>query len=247
MNHWTNRTLWGIYLALLGVLLPHTAWAFNRFEPVGATGTATAWAAAFAFEAAIATLTHKLAQHIEQVPRHKDAWLRWRKRYLNAYSLGLVIAMSVSALANLAHAVQFGGVLSIFDKWGVPFAVYAVAFGGILPLVSLLFARVLSNVAETEAIPNEELETAKATIRELRSDLKATEQRAQAAEQRFAAIGDLAAALFGDEKRQRILAAYNRWPELPAATIATIAGASPSYTSEVLKEAEPIEAAIIID
>jgi hypothetical protein len=29
---WTNILLWAIYLALLAVLLPHTAWAFGRFE-----------------------------------------------------------------------------------------------------------------------------------------------------------------------------------------------------------------------
>jgi hypothetical protein len=238
MNGWTNRILWLVYLALLGVLLPHTAWAFNHFEPIGIMGTATAWAAAFAFEAAIATFTHKLARHIEKVPQHKDAWLRWRKRYLNAYSVGLVLAMGISALANLAHAVQFGVTLAIFGEWGIPFAVYAVAFGGILPLCSLLFARVLSNVAEAEAVPNEELDAAKATIRELRSTLRTTEQRAQAAEQRFDAIGDLAARLFASEKRQRILAAYQRWPELPTSTIAVITESSPSYVSEILKETE---------
>ena len=31
-NHWSGRLLWAIYLALLLVLLPHTGWAFARFE-----------------------------------------------------------------------------------------------------------------------------------------------------------------------------------------------------------------------
>jgi hypothetical protein len=39
-----NRILWAVYLSLLGVLLPHTAWT-----------------AAFAFEASIAVLIHKLS------------------------------------------------------------------------------------------------------------------------------------------------------------------------------------------
>jgi hypothetical protein len=39
------------------------------------------------------------------------------------------------------------------------------------------------------------------------------------AEQRFAAAGDLFARLFAEEKRQRILAASERWPELVAASI----------------------------
>ncbi len=30
--NWSDILLWAIYLALLAVLLPHTAWAFGRFE-----------------------------------------------------------------------------------------------------------------------------------------------------------------------------------------------------------------------
>ena len=43
------------------------------------------------------------------------------------------------------------------------------------------------------------------------------------------------ARLFAEEKRQRVLAAAERWPQLPAASIAVIASASPGYVSEVLK------------
>jgi hypothetical protein len=60
------------------------------------------------------------------------------------------------------------------------------------------------------------------------------EAKASAAEQRFAAAGDLFSRLFAEEKRQRILAAAERWPELPAASIAIISSASPGYVSEVL-------------
>ncbi len=62
------------------------------------------------------------------------------------------------------------------------------------------------------------------------------ESRAIAAEQRFAAAGDLFARLFAEEKRQRILAASERWLELPAASVAIVASASQGYVSEVLKE-----------
>jgi hypothetical protein len=62
------------------------------------------------------------------------------------------------------------------------------------------------------------------------------EARAITAEQRFAAAGGLFARLFAEEKRQRILAASERWSELPAASVAIIASASPGYVSEVLKE-----------
>jgi hypothetical protein len=63
-RNWSNMLLWAIYLALLVVLLPHTAWAFGRFESPAVGwlnirwGMVTAGAAAFAFEAAIAALTH---------------------------------------------------------------------------------------------------------------------------------------------------------------------------------------------
>lgn len=56
MSNWSSKMLWIIYLALLAVLLPHTAWAFARFESPAAGwlgvswGTVTAWAAAFAFK-----------------------------------------------------------------------------------------------------------------------------------------------------------------------------------------------------
>ena len=52
--HWSSRMLWIIYLALLAVFLPHTTWAFARFESpaAGWLGVSccviTAWAEAFA-------------------------------------------------------------------------------------------------------------------------------------------------------------------------------------------------------
>ena len=33
LSNWSTNLLWVIYFALLAVLLPHTAWAFSRFEP----------------------------------------------------------------------------------------------------------------------------------------------------------------------------------------------------------------------
>lgn len=51
------------------------------------------------------------------------------------------------------------------------------------------------------------------------------EQTLSEVEQRFAAVGDLVARLFTEEKRQRILSAAERWPKLLAASIANIASA----------------------
>lgn len=258
----TTIILWIVFIGLLLVLLPHTSWLFYQFEPAYSGdgidwGWVAAWAGAFAFESAIAVLTHKLAKHIEAAPKRFQQGPKWfpewpkqKYRYINAYSLGLISALILSTLANLAHSVEFGRSLLIFAQWGIPSAVYQVAFGGVLPFVSLLFARVLSNVSESEDIPNPELETAKTTVKDLQhklreasgiiqrseSELKITEQRAHDAEERFAAAGELFARLFNEEKRQRIMAARQTWPELPASAVAIIAGCSPSYVSEVLSE-----------
>jgi hypothetical protein len=252
LSDWSINLLWIIYLALLAVLLPHTAWAFSRFEPkadgwLGVSwGLLTAWAGAFAFEAAIAALTHQLAKRIKATPRYTAGHVGLRRfsyQYLNAYAAGLFVALGVSALANFAHAVEYGRAFAIFDRYSVSPLLYSVTFGGILPLVSLLFARILGDTAHSETAANPELIKTKQIIKELRAELDAaeariseTEARAIAAEERFAAAGDLFVRLFAEEKRQRILAVAERWPELPAASVAIIASASPGYVSEVLKE-----------
>lgn len=276
----TTYILWAVYIALLAVLLPHTAWAFRQYEPVdspvflgGAFGSTFTWAdaisylVAFAFEAAIAVLTHKLSKRIEQTPKSKKAWQdKFAFRYLNGIAAGLVIATLVSGMANLAHAVEFGMSLKIFAEWGIPADFYSFAFGGILPLVSLTFANVLSNVVEDEEAPNPELTQANETIRSLRQQVRETEAKVKAAEQRaneterraeelvkdaerranlaeerFGALGDLVKYLFGEDKRQRIVFARRQWKELPNSAIAIIAGASPAYVSEVLKEEFAVE------
>ena len=103
---WSRIVLWVVYLALLGVLLPHTAWAFGQFEPYGWRWLG--WVAAVAFEGAIAAFTWRLAERIENTPRYRSGNVAGRKfayRYLNIYSTGLIVAIVVSAFANWAHAV----------------------------------------------------------------------------------------------------------------------------------------------
>jgi hypothetical protein len=259
---WINRILWIIYIALLAVLLPHTAWAFKQFEPEGWAWVG--WVAAFAFEAAIAAFTWRLKQLIETTPNYrKRAWFkRLRYRYLSPYGLGLFAALIISAVANWAHAVEFGQSFAVFARYSVPTWAFSVGFGAILPLISLLFARVLAEAQDTEEETNQDLLEAKQTIKELRKELKATEEARndaeqririveqeaeadrRAAEHRFDAISDLVTRLFAEEKRQRILAAREQWPQLPAASIAIIAESSPSYVSEVLADSK--EETIII-
>lgn len=229
--------LWTIFFALLGVLLPHTAWAFGQFEPEG--WWLVGWIAAFTFEAAIAAFTWKLKQRIERTPRYTTGRIWLRKltyRYLNAYGIALFAALCLSAAANWSHAVEFGRTFKVFANYSVSPGIFSVVFGAILPLISLLFAWVLAEAKGDEVEANPELNKAKETIRELRKQLRETEDARTLAEERFGAIGDLAARLFAEEKRQRILAARERWPQLPAGTIAIIAESSPSYVSEVLAD-----------
>lgn len=245
----TTIILWIVYIMLLAVLLPHTAWAFKNWEPTGkGLSDLVSYAAAFAFEAAIAALTHKLARHIETTPKGKRGFHRFSYRYLNPFAFGLVIVTAVSALANLAHAVEFGRALKIFAEWGIPAKIYSLAFGGILPLVSLVFARVLSNVVDDEEAPNPELEAANKALAELRKQARESEQRAKSAEdrarlaeERFGAMGDMVKYLFGEDKRQRILFARQQWKQLPSSAIAIITEASQSYVSEVLNNAEVVD------
>lgn len=252
-QNFTTIILWCVYGSLLLVLLPHTAWAFRNWEPEEAiviygeftSANLVSYVAAFAFEAAIAVLTHKLAKHIEETPKGKRGWARFSYRYLNPISIGLIVSTIVSALANLAHAVEYGRTLKIFADWGIPSVLYSLAFGGVLPLVSLTFARVLSNVVEDEEAPNPELMQANEQIKNLRSQLreseskaKAAEERARIAEDRFGAMGDLVKHLFGEDKRQRIIITRKQWPQLPGAAIAIITEASPAYVSEVLKDVQ---------
>lgn len=278
----TTYGLWAVFIALLAALLPHTAWAFRQYEPMESPvfiGSFT-WAdlisyvLAFAFEAAIAVLTHKLAKHFETMPKKIKAldgwhgeWERFSYRYMNGFMFGLIITTCVSGMANLAHAVQFGQTLTIFARLGIDANIYSFAFGGVLPLVSLTFANVLSNVVEDEEAPNPLLVKANDELKEVRKQLRETELRAKASEEdlrkqlasaeqrvndseerakisedRFFAMGDMIRYLFGEDKRQRIVAARKQWPELPNSAIAIIAGASPAYVSETLNAELPIEA-----
>lgn len=225
----TNLMLWGVYIMLLCVLLPHTAWAFATFEPQDSGGQLVGWFGAVAFEFAILVLTHKLAKHIESVPNRKDTPRKFQRRYLNAYAAGLVVAIGVSTLANLAHAVEFGQTMAIFAKYNIPFGVYAVAFGAVLPIVSLLFARVLSNVQEAEIDEN----PAKTEVKELRAQLREQGKQLVAAEVAGVQFG-LYEQLRTEDKAQRIKAAMELWPDAKQTVYATVTNVSPSYVSEIM-------------
>ena len=228
----TSIILWLVYICLLGVLLPHTAWLFSRFEPGEEIGFVS-WFAAFAFEAAIAVLTHKLAKHIEGSINHRNIFKRFSVRYMNSFSVGLVIAVGVSALANLAHAVEYGQPLKIFTEWNIAPEIYQLSFGAVLPVVSLLFARVLSNVSEAEQQPDEnddKIRQMQAKLRETEKKLRETERKAQETERQLKEYSGL----ISQSKADRIKTAHVLWPELPNRSVAIVSGSSPSHVSEVL-------------
>lgn len=181
--------LWIIFLALLAVLLPHTAWWFSQFQDPRAVdvfgvslypGKITAWFAATVFEGTIAAYTHKLAQHIEALPNYKDTRKKITERYLNAYGTILLIAWLVSTIANYAYALEFATPVKLFTDTGLPVQIGAAISGGILPLCSLLFARALSNVQEAEPEPSQaehELLTKNKDLNKTNRELNAENQR----------------------------------------------------------------------
>ena len=230
-----NKVLWVIYISLLAVVLPHTEWAFRQFEP-GAQTSVVSWAAAFAFEAAIAALTHKLSKHIELTPKRSAGWAKFKFRYLNSYSLGLLFSLGISTMANLAHAVEFGGQMLIFAKWTIPFGMYAVAFGAVLPVVSYTFASVLSNAVESDETEDPATVELRQMNAALRRNLHEAENLRKQAEARFSAMGDVYVKLASSDKRERILAVAERWPTMTGSNIALLCDSSPAYVSEVLNQ-----------
>lgn len=240
----SRHVLWGIFIALLLVLLPHTAWFFAQFEnqaplflfgyDVSFLNGFTPFAAAFAFEAAIAALVHRLSEHIEQVKvkaGNHPLWVRKAvARYVNIYSLALVIVTFVSCVANYAHAVEFGSPIKAFTLSNVSLPVYAMIAGGVLPFCSLLFARVLSRAVDTEQEVDPELERAKSQLRETEKKLRESEAKRTAAETKLGEYSGLLA----DDKKTKVLTARALWPDLAYSGIEVITGAKAGYISEVL-------------
>lgn len=238
MQRVANTLLWFIYLCLLAVLLPHTAWAFAQHEPETARTflgqPLIAWAAALTFEGAIAALTYKAARHIEAVPRYKDPWRRWRSRYLNVYFAGLLLAVAVSTLANWSHAVEFARTVKVAQQHEALTGILPIVFGGVLPIVSLTFAHILADIGDAEEVVNEKLAEAQARRREAEAEVRRLSEQLQRLSARLGEAEDLILRIFAEDKKQRILAIKERWPALPNTAVAIIAESSPSYVSEVL-------------
>lgn len=235
---------YAIYIALLGVLLPHTAWAFSRFQEVegwyGQKNTILAWALAVVFELTIFAITYHLKGLIEKSSRmNKKAdelriafgWRRFSSAYVNVFGLLLLLASGVSALANFSYAVEFGQSFLAFDRYELSPTIYELAFGGILPIVSLIFARILADTAEAEADRTDGEREAKKGERLAKKDsarLRVERDKLRIALKHFEALSAQAA-------KDRIIAARALWPVESQAKIAGRAGVSASTVSEVLK------------
>lgn len=244
---WSDRILWLIYGFLLLVLLPHTAWWFSHGEPTEPwrllgidtyPGQVVAWLAAIVFELLILAMTHKLALHIRLTPNYQDLKRRARERYLNIYSLGLVVAWIISTMANLSHAVEFARPMKIIQEYSVPVLAYSLAAGAILPTASLIFAWVLSTVAEANSTEGEGAQE----IRELKRELRLSQQALEKAELLLRETerkqeGEFTPLLSVD-KRVRVLFARQKWPELKQKDLAIVTEASPAYVSEVLRNGD---------
>jgi len=266
MKNKVNSTLlfWVVYIAFLFVLWPQAAWTIDQFQDeasiqwalMGVSASPLAWALGGVIEATIGIVTHRLNEHWREMPnRYKAADMGKKRiayRWLNVYAVALIVAMSVSAIANYTHVVEFtNSSLAVFD--GRPWAiqVYQMLFGLALPAVSFVFARVLSTMQESEqeddpafAKAKAELTEAKATIREKdvairqsQEAIRQTEKKLEESEQRYRAVGDVVRYLFGTDiaLRDRIRGVRTSFPNLSQNGIAQLLGCSVSTVNDALQ------------
>lgn len=236
MSNRTYKILWGAFLFLLVVLLPHTAWYFGQAEDtrvymIGGyavqLGKVTAWAAAAAFESAVAIFTHLLAKHIEAVKvRGLTWWQKVWKQYGNVYTVALGAALLVSISANYKHAFVFSQDVYV-----------AITTGGILPVCSFLFARALANRTESEHEPDEvdretniKLKEANRRVRELSEDVRRLSDELNK-------MGDYRTVFdVNADAAERIRRAVVLWPEVSQNALSQVLNISKSYVNDVVRQ-----------
>lgn len=243
-----RNLLWLIYIALLGVLLPHTAWAFAQFQSEGSGHLA--WLLAFVFEASVFAFTHNMIDRIERASRlrrrseepiYSYVWRRLSTAYLHVNGIGLLLVSAVSALANVTYTVEFSRLPEDYAAYSPTFY---LAFGGILPVISFLFAHILAKQPEVEIEASEselrakaEAQRAKAATQAAQAEAEQLRRQLKQAQAKAAAIEseiEIFRRLFADEKKDQIVAARQIWPDATGAAIASITDSSPSYVSDVL-------------
>jgi hypothetical protein len=263
-----THLFWAVYVAFLLVLLPQEAWTIGQgqdqsgeqWQLLGVSASPLAWLLAGAFTATVAVVTHRLNKHWADMPaRYKAEDMRRKRfayRWLNVYAVTLIVTMPISAVANFMHVVEFTKpTLKVFALYPWTLGAYRLIFGMALPLVSMVFARVLSTMQESEqqddpafAKAKAELKEANSTIRELEKTIRQTEQdyserirqaeqQANEAEQRYRAVGDVVRWLFGKDEnlRDRIRGIRTTFPNLSQNGIAQLVGCSVSTVNEALQ------------
>lgn len=263
-----THLFWLVYLAFLAVLFPQAAWTIGQFQDaaggewtmLGVSSSPLGWFLAGVFETTIALVTHRLNDHWREMPpRYRSADMgrkRFSYRWLNVYAVALMVAMTVSAIANYTHVVQFTNPsLKVFEHAAWAVGLYQVIFGLALPGVSFVFARALSTMQETEqeddpafAKAKTDLKEANSTIRKLEQSIRQTEQdysarireteyRLEESEQRYRAVGDVVRWLFGTDValRDRIRGVRTTFPNLSQNGIAQVLGCSVSTVNDALQ------------
>lgn len=235
MNNRTHTILWGAFLFLLVVLLPHTAWYFGQAEdPVVymvlgvalALGKVTSWAAAAAFESAVAIFTHLLAKHIEQVRVRGTWWEKMWKQYGNVYTVALGAALLVSISANYQHAYAFSQDVYV-----------AVTTGGILPVCSFLFARALANRTDDEHEPDEADREANIKLKEANKRNRELSEDVRRLNEELNKMGDYRTVFDTNaDASERIRRAVVLWPEVSQNALAQVLNISKSYVNDVVRQ-----------
>lgn len=267
---------WGVYILFLFVLWPQAAWTIDQFQDaennkwflMGVAASPLAWALSGVIEATIGIVTHRLNEHWREMPhRYKAADMRWKRfvyRWMNVYAVALIVAMSVSAIANYTHVVQFTNpslLVFVGNEWAI--RIYQMVFGLALPGVSFVFARVLSTMQDAEqeedplfAKAKAELKEANATIREkdtairqANEAIRLSEQRFEESEQRYRAVGDVIRFLFGTDLalRDRIRGVKTSFPNLSQNGIAQVLGCAVSTVNDALSGWVVAELSDVID
>lgn len=236
MSDRTYKILWGAFLFLLVVLLPHTAWYFGQAEDtrvymIGGyavqLGKVTAWAAAAAFESAVAIFTHLLAKHIESVKvRGLIWWQKVWKQYGNVYTVALGAALLVSISANYKHAFVFSQDVYV-----------AITTGGILPVCSFLFARALANRTESEHEPDEGDREANIKLREANKRVRELSEDVRRLSDELNKMGDYRTVFdVNADAAERIRRAVVLWPEVSQNALSQVLNISKSYVNDVVRQ-----------
>ena len=259
---------WVVYIGFLLMLWPQEAWTIGQSQDqnagtwtmLGVTASPLAWLLAGALGATIGIVTHKLNEHWKEMPsRYKAKDMekqRFAYRWLNVYVLGLFATILLSAIANFMHVVEFTNPgLQVFAIWPWAKWIYQVLFGLALPLVSMVFARVLSTMradeqeedpaltkAKTELADAKKAEREKEkTIRQMTETILTLEQKIAESE---SLIGRSVVRYLYDKElalRERIQGVRRAFPELSQNGISQLLECSVSTVNDALKGFEIID------